>query len=110
MLKLIRLICCAFIALPFFQTLSVISVRAQVQHIIIAATGDAAPAGGNYASFLNTLAVNARGQVTFDARLGGPSATGVFVSDGNATSAIALGGNPDPTAGNFNFVSTPFLT
>src|SRR5262249_40672579 len=60
--------------------------------------------------FLNTLAVNARGQVTFDARLGGPSATGVFVSDGTTTSAIALGGNPDPTAGNFNFVSTPFLT
>src|SRR5215470_15859785 len=108
MLKLIRLICCAFIALPFFQTLSVISVRAQVQHTIIAATGDAAPAGGNYASFLNTLAVNARGQVTFDARLGGPSATGVFVSDGNTTSAIALG--PDPTAGNFNFVSGPFIT
>jgi hypothetical protein len=85
-------------------------VRAQVRHTIIAASGDAAPAGGNYARFLNTLALNARGQVAFDARLGGPNATGVFVSDGTKTSAIALGGNPDPTAGNFNFVSTPFIT
>src|SRR5690348_6080489 len=108
MTKLVRLVCCALIALPFFQFMSVISVRAQVQHTIIVASGDTAPAGGNYVGFLNTLAVNARGQVTFDARLGGPSATGVFVSDGNTTSAIALG--PDPTAGNFNFVSGPFIT
>ena len=34
----------------------------------------------------------------------------MFVNDGMTTSAIALGGNLDPTAGNFNFVSTPFLT
>ena len=110
MTKLVRLICCALIALPLFHFLSVIKVRAQATHTIIAASGEAAPAGGNYTGFLNTLAVNARGQVTFDARLGGPSATGVFVNDGNTTSAIALGGNPDPTAGNFNFVSTPFIT
>jgi len=109
-MKLPRLICCALIALMLSQFLPVTGVQAQVRHTIIAATGDAAPAGGNYTGFLNTLAVNARGQVTFDARLGGPSATGVFVSDGNSTSAIALGGNPDPAAGNFNFVSTPFLT
>src|ERR1043165_645197 len=108
MTKLVRLICCALIALPLFHFLSVIKVRAQATHTIIAASGEAAPAGGNYTGFLNTLAVNARGQVTFDARLGGPSATGVFVNDGNTTSAIALG--PDPTAANFNFVSTPFIT
>lgn len=84
--------------------------RAQVIHNIVAATGDAAPAGGNYTLFHNTLALNERNQLAFDAGLGGPSATGVFVSDGMTTSAIALGGNPDPAAGNFNFVSTPFLT
>src|ERR1041385_1961906 len=109
-MKLLRLICCAFIALTLSQFLSVSGVRAQVRHTIIAASGDAAPAGGNYTGFLNTLAVNARGQVTFDTRLGGPSTTGVFVNDGTTTFAIALGGNVDPTAGNFNFVSTPFLT
>ncbi len=109
-MKLPRLICCAFIALILSQFLLTTVVRAQVRHTVIAATGDAAPAGGNYFGFLNTLAVNARGQVTFNARLSGPSTTGVFVSDGNTTSAIALGGNPDPTAGNFNFVSLPFLT
>jgi hypothetical protein len=48
--------------------------------------------------------------VVFNAFLGGPSGTGVFVSDGVATSAIALGGNPDPAAGNFSFVSIPSLT
>lgn len=109
-MKVPRLICCAVIALTLSQFLSVTSVLAQVRHTIIAASGDAAPAGGNYVGFLNTLAVNARGQLAFDARLGGPSATGVFVSNGITTSAIALGGNPDPTAGNFSFVSTPFIT
>jgi hypothetical protein len=98
------------IALTLSQVLFVTGVRSQVRHTIVAASGDAAPAGGNYADFLNTLAVNARGQVAFDARLGGPSKTGVFVSDQVSTSVIALGGNPDPTAGNFNFVSTPFIT
>jgi hypothetical protein len=34
----------------------------------------------------------------------------VFVNDGFRTSVIALGGNVDPTAANFNFVSNPFVT
>ena len=83
--------------------------RAQVKHTIIAATGTAAPAGGNYL-FLNTIAVNARGQVAFDAFLSGPSTSGVFVSDGMRSSAIALGGNPDPAAGNFGSVFAPSIT
>jgi hypothetical protein len=109
-MKLYRPIYCAFIALTLSQFLPLTIVRAQVRHTIIAASGDAAPAGGIYVGFLNTLAVNARGQVSFDVRLGGPSTTGVFVSDGTTTSTVALGGNPDPTAGNFNFVSAPFVT
>lgn len=109
-MKLLRLICCVLIALTLSEFLPVSEVRAQAQHTIIAASGDAAPAGGTYNGFLNTLAVNARGQITFDTRLGGPSTTGVFVNDGITTSTIALGGNLDPTAGNFNFVSTPFVT
>src|SRR5690242_14554542 len=108
-MKLPRFIC-ALIALTLSQVLFVTSVRSQVRHTVVATSGDAAPAGGNYTEFLNTLAVNARGQIAFDARLGGPSKTGVFVSDQVSTSAIALGGDPDPTAGNFNFVSTPFIT
>jgi hypothetical protein len=103
-------ICCALIALTLSQVLSLTGVRSQVRHTVVAASGDAAPAGGNYKEFLNTLALNARGQVAFDARLAGPSTSGVFVSDQISTSPIALGGNPDPTAGNFNFVSTPFIT
>src|ERR1043165_7344032 len=55
MTKLVRLICCALIALPLFHFLSVIKVRAQATHTIIAASGEAASAGGNYTGFLNTL-------------------------------------------------------
>jgi len=109
-MKFPRFIYCALLALTLSQVLSLTGVRSQVRHTVIAASGDAAPAGGNYTEFLNTLALNARGQVAFDARLSGPSKTGVFVSDYISTSTIALGGNPDPTAGNFNFVSTPFIT
>jgi hypothetical protein len=97
------------VALTLAQFVFPASARAQAKHTIIAATGTAAPAGGNYL-FLNTIAVNARGQVAFDAGLGGPSRSGVFVSDGKTTSAIALGGTPDPAAGNFGVIFTPSLT
>jgi hypothetical protein len=97
---------CALITL----TLAATGVRAQVTHTVIAASGDAAPAGGNYTTLPDAPALNARGQMAFDAVLGGPSTRGVFLSDGITTASIALSGNPDPAAGNFNFVSTPFLT
>jgi hypothetical protein len=102
---------CALIALTLAQLLWTTSVLAQapVKHTIIAASGEVAPEGGNYRSF-TTVAVDARGQVAFDASLSGPSTSGVFLSDRKKTSAIALGGNPDPAAGNFNFVSTPSIT
>ena len=102
---------CALIALTLAQLLWTTSARAQapVKHTIIAASGDVAPEGGNYRSF-TTIAVNARGQVAFDALLTGPSTSGVFFSDRKKTSAIALGGNPDPASGNFSFVSTPSIT
>src|SRR3954463_15070014 len=109
-MKLPRFICRALIAVTLSQVLLGASVQSQVTHTVVAASGDTAPAGGNYTQFLNTLALNARGQVAFDARLGGPSTTGVFVYDQVSTSVIALGGNPDPNAGNLNFVSTPFIT
>ena len=82
---------------------------AKMRHTIIAASGAAAPAGGNYVSFFNAR-LKARPEVAFDAILSGPSSTGVFVGDGSMTSAIALGGNPDPAAGNFGFLNNPFIT
>src|SRR5262245_21965905 len=80
-----------------------------IRHSIIAASGAAAPVGGNYVSFFNAR-LKARPEVAFDAILSGPSTTGVFVGDPNRTSAIGLGGNPDPTAGNFVAVNNPFIT
>lgn len=100
---------CALIALTLIQFPAAADAQAQVRHTIIAASGDAAPAGGNYLSFLSIPAVNVRGQVAFDAFLGGPSRVGVFVSDGTTTSAIALAGDPDQ-ATNFGFVIAPFVT
>jgi hypothetical protein len=98
------------LVLMLVQFASATGAHAQVRHTIIAASGEPAPAGGTYGNFLNTISLNTRGQVAFDVRLGGPSATGVFVSNGTTTSTIALGGNPDPAAGNFVFVSAPSLT
>lgn len=98
------------LVLLLVQCVSATGTRAQVRHTIIAASGEAAPAGGNYGNFLNTISLNARGQVAFDVLLGGPSTTGVFVSNGTTTSTIALGGDPKPGAANFVFVSAPSLT
>lgn len=72
----------------------------KVRHTIIAATGDAAPAGGNYLSFSN-VSLNARHDVAFDASVG--VTTGIFVGDGKTTSTTALGEN-------LGFVSNPFIT
>jgi hypothetical protein len=99
----------ALMALPFAQMSSAAGGRAEVRHTIIAASGNAAPAGGIYSPFLGKPILNARDQVVFDAGLTGPSTSGVFVGDGTMTSTIALGGNPDPTAGNFGFVNNSFF-
>src|SRR5262245_50933253 len=83
-----------------------------VSHTIIAASGLAAPVGGNYGtfSFIN-VRLNARHDVAFDAFLTGPPFTfGVFVGDGTRTSTIALGVNPDPAAPSFGFPFNPFIT
>jgi len=105
--------CCShsvrvLVVLMLIQFVSTTSAQAQVRHTIIAASGEAAPAGGTYGTFLNTIALNARGQIAFDVRLSGPSTSGVFVRNGTTTSTIALGGSPAP--GNFIFVSAPSLT
>jgi len=82
-----------------------------VRNTIIAASGTAAPVGGNYSPFFINVSLNARHEVAFDAFVIGPSpTTGVFVGDGKTTSTIALGVNPDPAAPSFGFVSVPFIT
>jgi len=101
---------CALTALALAQFSWSAEAREQVTHTVIAATGTAAPSGGNFLFFFSTPAVNARGQVAFDAFLGGPSHSGVFVTDRTGVSPTALGGDPDPASGNFPFVSTPALT
>ena len=95
------------IALPFAHVM--LSSPVSVVHTVVATSGVAAPAGGNYFIFFNAR-LNARPEVVFDALLSGPSTTGVFVGDGRTTSTIALGGNPDPAAGNFGFVINPLVT
>jgi hypothetical protein len=100
----------ALMALPFAQMSSAAGAKIAVRHTVIAASGGAAPAGGNYLVFLNA-ALNARHEVAFDAFIGGPPfTTGVFVGDGKTTSTIALGANPDPAAPSFGEVFNPFIT
>lgn len=77
-------------------------------HTVIASTGTAAPAGGDY-FFFHQLAF-AKDEVAFAAFLRGPSNSGVFLGDGATTSVVALGGDPDPAAGNLGFfVSNLFV-
>jgi hypothetical protein len=74
-----------------------------VRHTVIAASGDAAPSGGNYLPFsFANVRLNARHDVAFDAIAGGT--TGIFVGDGKTTSTIVLG---EPTLGS---VDNPFIT
>ena len=84
---------------PLAQVSVAQSANELVTHTVVAASGDAAPAGGSYMTFFR-VALNMRSQIAFDVSLGGPSTTGVFVADRGTTSAVALGGNPDPAAAN----------
>ena len=99
----------ASIAQPLLQISSAADGKLKIRHTVIAKSGDAAPAGGNYlpSSFSN-VRLNARHEVAFDASVG--FTTGVFVGDGKTTSTIALGDNPDPAAPSFGSVSNPFIT
>lgn len=100
----------ALMALAFGPLAPAAGAESHVRHRIVAASGAAAPAGGNYGPVFFNVALNARHQAVFDALLAGPSTSGVFVDNGRRTTTIALGGNPDPAAGNFSFVFDPFIT
>ena len=97
------------LTLPFAQVPLAAGAKTKVRHTVLATSGSAAPAGGNYVTFVH-VALNARSQIAFDASLGGPSTTGVFLTDGVTTFPMALGGNPDPAAANFVSVDNPFVT
>jgi hypothetical protein len=94
------LVCALILTLPVAQMTLSAGAETGASHTVVAASGTAAPAGGNYAIFTH-VTVNARSQIAFDASLGGPSTSGVFVGDGRRTATIALGGDPDPAAANF---------
>jgi hypothetical protein len=100
----------ALVMLSSTQRLSASTTRNRVRHRIIAATGEAAPAGVYGPLFINAT-LNARHEVAFDANATGPPPTiGVFVGDGKRTSTIALGTNPDPAEPSFGILSNPFIT
>ena len=56
------------VALTFVAILGAVSAEAQIQSTVIATSGSAAPAGGNYQSF-NAVSMNERGQAGSDAIL-----------------------------------------
>ena len=99
----------AIVALPSAQVPS--DADARIRHTVIAASGDAAPAGGTYLFLLHQCQVEhtARGHVRCG-RQRAPLTTGVFVGDGRTTSAIALGTSPDPAVPSFGEVFNPFVT
>jgi hypothetical protein len=102
----------AFLAVPFARSSRAAGGNTAFRHTIVAVSGSAAPAGGNYLplSFFSAT-LNTRHEVAFDAIVGGPPfTTGVFVGDGRTSSTIALGINPDPTAPSFGSAFNPFIT
>ena len=56
------LACALFLTLPAAQMASAAGAKAGVSHTVVAASGTAAPAGGNYAIFTH-VTVNARGEI-----------------------------------------------
>jgi hypothetical protein len=102
----------AVVLLCMTQTFLSAATASMVHHTVIAASGSAAPVGGNYSPFaFFNVALNARNAVAFDAVITGPPpTTGVFVRHGDATAAIAFGVNPDPAAPSFGTVFNPFIT
>jgi hypothetical protein len=77
-------------------------------HTILATTGTATPAGGNYLAF-SSIVMSPRGEIAFDASLRG-GASGVFLSSDAATNVVALGAQ-NPVPGSLSgVVSTPFIT
>ena len=99
---------CALIVLALANVLWAGDKPAQVRHTIIAQSGTAAPSGENYVALIDPPVSNERGEVAFDAFLGGPNHSGIFVNRGKTTSAFALGGNL--AGGQFQFVFSPTLT
>lgn len=91
----------AFLYLVILTVITSISLQissaadVKVRHTIIAASGDAAPTGGNYSPFsFSNVSLNARHEVAFDAGVG--VTTGVFVGDGKTTSTTSLGAATHP--------------
>src|SRR6185369_8754048 len=73
--------------------------------------GDAAPAGGNYLPFsFGNVRLNARHEVVFDANVGPPFSSDVFVIDRKTTATVALGINPNPAGRSFGSVTNPYIT
>ena len=104
-------VCALILALPFVEVSLAARRTTQPQHTIVAASGGAAPAGGNYLPLFSNARMNARDEVAFDAVVGSPLFTsGVFAGNGSTTSTIALGANPDPAAPSFGDVRNPFIT
>jgi len=94
--------------MQYAQTTSAAGTVA-ARHTVIAATGTAAPSGGNFSGFSN-ISLNAQHRVAFDALLDPSGTTGIFVGDGKRTSTVALEADPDPTAQSFGFLFNPFIT
>jgi hypothetical protein len=68
-----------------------------------------APGGATFLDF-GDPAINNRGQVAASALLSGPNPNGLFVSDGEHISAIALEGQPAPTGGNYRGIFSAPIT
>ncbi len=78
-------------------------------HEKVVGAGDPTSVGGRFTEFMN-LAINSQGEMAFEGRVHGGSATsGIFVGSKSGVRKVAVVGDPSPVGGTFNHLALPLL-
>ncbi len=75
----------------------------------LVATGDPAPTGGTFLSFLNLPSINNLGQVAFPADVTAPGRSGIFLSSGAGIGPLVQIGDAAPGGGTFGLLRFAWL-
>src|SRR2546428_149098 len=99
-----------FVAIGLVFVSGPVAAQTAAPPTLVALTGTAAPAGGNYDGFYDTL-FNNSGQVAFLGYVtGGSSSQGIFAGAPGNVQAAGISNTAAPAGGNYsNFGPTPVL-
>ena len=86
-----------------FALCGLVAPRPVLAQVVVALSGNPAPAGGNYSDFPYSPVLNQSGQVAFVANLtGGSSTQGIIAGAPGSLRTVALQGTAAPAGGNYN--------